>query len=88
MYEWDEQKRLFNIDKHGMDFTDAVQVFDGRPQFTYRSSRYDEERFATVAELEGEIWVVVWTLRKNKKRIISTYRADNAEIKKYRNIFR
>ena len=42
MYEWDEQKRLFNIDKHGMDFTDAVQVFDGRPQFTYRSSRYDE----------------------------------------------
>ena len=50
MYEWDEQKRLGNIQKHGIDFFDVVQVFDGRPQFTYRSIRDEEERLASVAK--------------------------------------
>ncbi len=28
-YEWDEAKRLANLRKHGIDFTDVPAVFDG-----------------------------------------------------------
>src|SRR5687767_13961978 len=30
-FEWDEAKRLSNIDDHQVDFIDMVQIFDGRP---------------------------------------------------------
>ncbi len=30
-FEWDETKRQRNIEKHEVDFLDAVQLFDGRP---------------------------------------------------------
>ncbi len=28
-FEWDENKRQANIEKHGIDFADAVKIFDG-----------------------------------------------------------
>ena len=28
-FEWDESKRLANVAKHGIDFSDAVQIFEG-----------------------------------------------------------
>ena len=33
-YEWDEAKRLQNLNDHGIDFVDAHQVFSG-PTFTF-----------------------------------------------------
>ena len=35
-YEWDEEKRLSNIRKHGIDFVAAISIFD------------DHERIETV----------------------------------------
>jgi uncharacterized DUF497 family protein len=34
MFEWDEQKRESNFEKHNLDFDDAYVLFDGRPTFT------------------------------------------------------
>jgi uncharacterized DUF497 family protein len=28
-YEWDEYKRQVNIQKHGVDFIDVPEIFDG-----------------------------------------------------------
>jgi uncharacterized protein len=28
-FEWDEAKRLANLDKHGIDFVDIPEVFEG-----------------------------------------------------------
>ncbi len=28
-FEWDEAKRLSNLDKHGIDFLDIEEVFNG-----------------------------------------------------------
>ena len=33
-FEWDESKRLANLQKHGLDFTDGQALFDGRPIYT------------------------------------------------------
>ena len=46
-FEWDEAKRRQNVRKHKLDFLDAVEIFDGRPIFTYLSPRNGE--FACIA---------------------------------------
>lgn len=28
-YEWDEQKRQINLNKHGVDFSDVAEIFNG-----------------------------------------------------------
>ena len=33
-FEWDEEKRLSNIAKHGIDFLRVRELFDGRPTYT------------------------------------------------------
>ncbi len=39
-FEWDEQKRLSNLEKHGIDFIRACQIFDGYT-VEFDDSRYD-----------------------------------------------
>jgi uncharacterized DUF497 family protein len=87
MFEWDEAKRQSNIQRRGMDFLDAVDVFDGRPVITYASVRESETRFVTVGKLQEKLWSVVWTERESRKRIISAYRADNADRKRFEEIY-
>ena len=45
MITWDEEKRRANLRKHGFDFVDAEEVFDGRT-YTYEDDRlaYREQR--------------------------------------------
>jgi hypothetical protein len=38
-YEWDEAKRLANLRKYGIDFTDVPDVFDG-DRVTVEDDRY------------------------------------------------
>ena len=37
-FTWHEAKRESNLRDHGLDFTDAWEVFDG-PTFTYEDDR-------------------------------------------------
>ena len=57
-FEWDESKRLSNINKHGMDFRRACEVFDGRPRLEIESPRRDEHRTLTTA-LSNETLITV-----------------------------
>jgi uncharacterized DUF497 family protein len=43
LFEWDEQKRLFNLDKHGLDFLDVWAVFEERHLIVPSSHGGDEE---------------------------------------------
>jgi uncharacterized DUF497 family protein len=47
-----------NTEKHALDFIDAVDLFDGRPIYTYPSVRLGEERSVTVGVIE-EIMVAL-----------------------------
>ena len=60
-FEWDEVKRLANIEKHGLDFEDAAAFLDGRPHVSLSSPRNEEMRYATTAEFEGQLYTVIWT---------------------------
>lgn len=84
--EWDEAKRLQNIEKHGVDFIRIAKIFDGRPVYTYHSPRGGEDRWGTVGLFEDRFYLVIWTRRGEKVRIISAYRADEWEIREYRQL--
>jgi uncharacterized DUF497 family protein len=85
-FEWDEEKRAANFQKHRIDFAMAEIMFDGRPTSTSSSDRFGEERFLTVALVEHRFLTVIWTPRHGKCRVISLRGARNAEKRTYREL--
>ena len=81
-FEWDEGKRERNLRDHGIDFDDALQIFDG-PTFVRRSDRGDEARYMVFGFVNGDEAVVICTLRDRNCRLISGRRARRDERKKY-----
>jgi len=80
--EWDENKRLSNLEKHGLDFWDVWAVFEGAHVAV--PSAYDgEERFLAVGVLNGRFVTAVYTLRGDAVRVISFRRARNDEKRHY-----
>ncbi len=83
-FEWDDTKRHANVDKHGIDFVDAVEVFADPNQYTYRSVQHtSEERFISVGMSKGALIAVVFTRRETILRIISARAARKSERERY-----
>ena len=80
-YEWDEQKRLSNLQKHGVEFADAVSVLDDTAALTRQDAESEELRFVTLgSDTTGGLLVVVYTYRnEDVVRVISARRATRAE---------
>lgn len=64
-FEWDECKRQANIDRHGIDFVRAKEIWQ-RPVIEIPSSQthHGEARFIAVGQTEGRVIAVVYTWRK------------------------
>jgi uncharacterized protein len=79
-YEWDEQKRVSNASKHGMDFRDAVEIFAG-DTVLMEDDRFDygERRFVSLGLLKGRVIVVVHVEQGGVTRIISARKATKYE---------
>jgi uncharacterized protein len=86
-FEWDEAKRLGNIEKHGVDFLRAQLLFDGRPVITAPSLRRSEARYATTGKIGGRFYTVIWTWRGEAIRLISVRRARDEEEARHRTLF-
>ena len=86
-FEWDPEKALANLRKHGVSFKSAISVFldEHRIERLDDSIGYDEYRFVTVGLVEEFELAVVYTPRKDKLRIISARRADRYEREAYWN---
>jgi uncharacterized DUF497 family protein len=84
LFEWDESKRQTNLAKHGIDFRDAIRVFDG-PVFESVNRRRGEERMVAIGSMEGIEIVLVYVMRGKQRRIISARRAHRNERQDYAN---
>lgn len=82
VFEWNEEKRILNLEKHKIDFEDVTEVFD-RPLLLQRSDRDDEIRFVAVGELQSRHLAVVFTIRDEVCRLISARRARKNEQENY-----
>jgi uncharacterized DUF497 family protein len=63
-FDWDETKRLSNLEERGVDFRDAALIFEG-PVIAKEDTRkdYGEKRFRALGKVDDEYYVVVYTLR-------------------------
>lgn len=89
-FEWDEDKNIQNIKKHGFDFADAERVFTGPFPFLARLDTredYREDRWQGVGVLEGVVVVVIVFSepRTNTIRIISMRKGTKYERRSYEN---
>lgn len=70
-FEWDENKRKTVINVHGVDFRDVAAAWlDGLPH-SFRSDQNGEERYVGIAQIKGQQWAVIYTIREDCIRIIS-----------------
>ena len=80
-FEWDEDKRVNNLAKHGLDFVDAYQIFN-LPMFVVPDDRedYGEARYQGIGFLNGNLVVVVFCdVNEFTIRIISLRKATSKE---------
>ena len=85
-YQWDPTKGRLNREKHGVDFSDAVSVFEDVNALTIEDYDHDEERFVTLGmDCFGRILVVVYTWRDETIRLISARKANKTERAQYEN---
>lgn len=77
---WDDRKRRINLKKHGFDFIDAEEVFQGIT-YTYEDDRfsYSEQRFVTLGLLRGNIVSLVHTEEEDHIHVISMRKATRRE---------
>ena len=79
-FEWDEEKEVANIKKHGIDFKSASFVFLDMNRIEIFDEAHSEleDRYITIGVVE-EVLTVVYTERKKSIRIISARKANALE---------
>jgi len=84
-YEWDENKRIINLKKHGIDFQESHEIFNN-PMLTKidRSPDYGEDRYIGLGVTHKCVVLIIFTEPNEEKiRIISIRKATKQERKIY-----
>lgn len=83
-FEWDKSKRSSNLQKHGIDFVRACQIFNGfTVEFEDGRYEYNEDRYIAIEETSRQVLTIVYTYRGDAIRLISARKATRYE----RNIY-
>ena len=82
-FEFDEEKSRANLDKHGIDFYSAQELWND-PDLVEVPARTDDElRYLVVGMIDGKHWSAIVTPRAKNIRIISVRRSRFEEVKIY-----
>ena len=89
-FEWDADKNRANQRKHGLDLSDAEEMFRGalvvEPDMR---EDYGEKRWRGIGTIRGRAAVVIFTERAHETvRIISLRKAPHEERKEYEKAIR
>ena len=84
VFEWDDEKNAANVKKHGIDFEDAILVFNDENYIEFYDPAHSEEedRYNIIGLVE-DVLFVVYTERKQRIRIISARLATAMERRMY-----
>ena len=85
IYEWDEDKRHKNLEKHGLDFIIGYKIYESSEKITIPAKYEKEVRWIDIAPLGQELLVftMIYTYRKERVRIISFRKANRKERRLY-----
>jgi uncharacterized protein len=80
-FDWDPDKREINLDKHGIDFVRAVEVFKDSHRLDEDATRpeHGEQRRKVIGRVGQLMVCVIYTDRDDRRRIISARRARRDE---------
>lgn len=84
-FEFNKLKSQANLQKHGIDFIKAQQLWQDEKMLEVRLDFSDEPRWLCVGKIEGKYWSAVITYRDEVVRIISVRRSRKKEIEHYEN---
>ncbi len=85
-FEWDSEKAVRNLAKHGVSFQEAGTVFGDPLAITFADPDHsdDEDRYLTFGHsIDGRLLVVSHTDRGDRTRIIGARPASHRERKTY-----
>jgi uncharacterized DUF497 family protein len=85
-YEWDKNKAVANLSKHGVSFEEAKTVFDDLlyVEFYDPDHSFGEHRFILLGKsTQGRLLFVSYMERSNSVRLISAREATLSERKAY-----
>ena len=83
-FEWDEEKYAVNLQKHGVKFEEAAEVFfDPENRFGNASVDNEFREYVVGYSSSNRILLVVFVERDVRTRIISARRATSQERKEY-----
>ena len=82
---WDEDKRMANLAKHGLDFADAGEVLDSLYRLDISAVRVGETRTQSFSYVMGclRVLTVIHIDRDGDTRVISYRRASTEEREAY-----
>ncbi len=81
-YDWDEAKRLSNIEKHGVDFVSA-EDFEWDAAFIRASQSSNEPRLVALGPIGDRLHLLVYSIETRTVRIISLRKANKREVSLY-----
>jgi uncharacterized protein len=85
-FEFDPGKSIRNLEKHGIDFDEAKQIWDDPYLLEIPARVVDEPRSIVLGRYSGKVWAAIITRRVGKIRIISVRRARNEERELYEGV--
>lgn len=82
--EFDPDKDVLNQDKHGLSLADTVRL-DWSNAVVLSDLRFDypELRFRAYAPIGDRLYMVAYTMRNERYRVISFRKASATEVKRY-----
>jgi uncharacterized DUF497 family protein len=82
-FEFDQDKSRSNLEKHGIDFHAAQDLWNDSDLVEIPAKTIDEPRSLVIARLDGKHWSGVITYRGSTIRIISVRRSRKSEVELY-----
>lgn len=75
--QWDEDKRRAIFAKHGIDMLEAALILEGMTaEWLDDRHDYGEDRWIAIGLVDGRCYVVVYTMRDLRQRLITARRED------------
>lgn len=82
-FEYDDEKSVANLEKHGIDFVVAQELWLDPELIEIQAKSENESRFLIIARMANKHWSAVVTHRGSTIRIISVRRSRRAEVTLY-----
>ncbi len=85
-FDWDPEKHRKNQSERGFGFDYAAQIFAGPTiEALDRRRDYGEVRIRAVGEIDGRVYVVIYTDRPGVRWIISAWKASGKDLRTWLN---